>query len=180
MQDAKAGFQLVLRLGDLQLQPRVGCRVAIDQHAVQRKAQLARQDGPKPDSILILQGGTPTGGATNDSYVVGTYAVGWEFRQGSRLDASLRYRTASEEQDHYNMWAPSAVFKAPIGQRWTVHAEYFGIFSHQKGDEFSRNYFSPGIHHLLTPNFEVGLRVGWGLTRDAGNFFSNFGIGWRF
>lgn len=144
------------------------------------KAQLFTQEGLLPDAVVILQGYTPTGGSGNDSHVVGTYGVGWEGPRGSRLDASLRYRTASEEEDRFAVWAPSAVFKIPLGRRWAVHAEYFGVFSHQKEDEFSRNYFSPGIHHLVTPDFEVGLRVGWGLTDDSGKFFSNFGIGWRF
>ena len=27
---------------------------------------------------------------------------------------------------------------------------------------------------------ELGVRVGWGLTEDAPNFFSNVGVGWRF
>jgi hypothetical protein len=36
------------------------------------------------------------------------------------------------------------------------------------------------MHYLITPNFEIGLRVGWGLNDEAAHFFSNAGIGWRF
>ena len=44
----------------------------------------------------------------------------------------------------------------------------------------SRAFFSPGTHYLLTPNLELGVRIGWGITDDAPRFFSNVGIGWRF
>jgi hypothetical protein len=33
---------------------------------------------------------------------------------------------------------------------------------------------------MLTRNFEMGLRVGWGLTPDAAPFFSDAGLGYRF
>ena len=36
-----------------------------------------------------------------------------------------------------------------------------------------------GTHYLLTPNLEIGVRVGWGLNQDAANFFANTGVGWR-
>jgi hypothetical protein len=36
------------------------------------------------------------------------------------------------------------------------------------------------MHYLLTQNLELGVRVGWGISPDAPNFFSNVGIGWRF
>jgi hypothetical protein len=33
---------------------------------------------------------------------------------------------------------------------------------------------------LLTPNRELGVRIGWGVTDDSPHFFANTGIGWRF
>jgi hypothetical protein len=39
---------------------------------------------------------------------------------------------------------------------------------------------SPGIHYLVTPDLEAGIRVGWGVSDDAANFFSNVGIGLRY
>ena len=42
-------------------------------------------------------------------------------------------------------------------------AEYFGHFSQNKEHEFVHHIFSPGLHYLITPNVELGVRVGWGL-----------------
>ena len=36
------------------------------------------------------------------------------------------------------------------------------------------------MHYLVTPNVELGVRVGWGLNEPVGRFFSNVGFGWRF
>jgi hypothetical protein len=92
----------------------------------------------------------------------------------------MRYGTASDKEDHFNQWAPSVVLKAPVGERWAVHAEYFGLFSTGKENEFTRHFFSPGAHYLVTENLEVGVRVGWGLNDQSARFFSNVGFGWRY
>ena len=43
MQDSKAGLQLVLGVGDLQFEPGVGLRIAVDQLAVKGKSPVTRQ-----------------------------------------------------------------------------------------------------------------------------------------
>jgi outer membrane putative beta-barrel porin/alpha-amylase len=144
------------------------------------KVAVTEQDRWLPQSVLILQGFTPTGGATNDTQIVATYAAGWKFANGWKLDAATRYGSSSEGGDRFSIWAPSIVLKVPLGERWSVHGEYFGLFSQDKAQDFSRHYFSPGIHYLVTPNLEVGVRVGWGLNEQASRFFSNVGFGLRF
>jgi hypothetical protein len=63
---------------------------------------------------------------------------------------------------------------------WIVHAEYFRLFSQDKAVNFNRQYFSPGGHYLITPDLEVGGRVGWGLNEQSARFFVNAGFGLRF
>ncbi len=72
------------------------------------------------------------------------------------------------------------MIKVPLGERWKAHVEYFGIFSEGREVETSQQFFSPGTHYLITPNLEVGCRVGWGLNDESPNFFSNVGFGWRY
>jgi hypothetical protein len=127
-----------------------------------------------------LQASTPTSGTETNTLVVGTYAFGWELPRRWKLDAAIRYGTGKESGDHFNEWAPSVVLKIPVGERLLAHAEYFGLFSTGKAEEFTRHYFSPGLHYLVTPNLEVGFRVGWGLNDQSARFSSNFGFGWWF
>jgi hypothetical protein len=144
------------------------------------KAALNDQDGLIPASTVILQASTPTGGASNNTELFTTYVFGWEFPNRWRWDSAIRYALASENGDHFNVWAPSTVLRVPLGERLGVHVEYFGLFSDGKAIDFVRHYFSPGFRYLITPNLEVGARVGWGLNEQSARFFSNVGFGWRF
>jgi len=144
------------------------------------KYRLSESDSWLPESAVILQAYTPTSGKTTNTQLVSTYAFGWELPKGMKLDAAFRYVLATEESDHFNEWAPSVVLKVPLGERINVHAEYFGIFSTNKTEMLNRQYFSPGVHYLVTDNFEIGVRLGWGLNDQSSRFFSNVGIGIRF
>jgi hypothetical protein len=144
------------------------------------KIATTEQDGLIPDSVVILQGFTPTGGSSTATEFIGTYAFGWELPIHCRVDASFRYQLGDEEGDHFNGWAPSVVLKVPVLQRWTLHAEYFGEFSTNREVNFTRHYFSPGFAFLVTKNLEIGSRVGWGLNDQSVRFFCNSGFGWRF
>lgn len=144
------------------------------------KAVLTRQCGWRPESAVIVQGFTPTSGEVNDTQLSTTYIFGWVAEGGATWDSAIRYSTSSQEEDDFNVWAPSTVLKIPVGERWKAHVEYFGIFSDGREEETTQHYFSPGAHYLVTENFEVGVRVGWGLNDQSANFFSNAGIGWRY
>lgn len=143
------------------------------------KAVVSQQDAWLPQSAVIVQGYTPTTGEAAASQLVATYVWGWTWAERIRFDSALRYGTASEEGDHFDIWAPSTVLKVSLTERWNVHAEYFGLFRDGSGNDTVKQYFSPGSHYLLTPNFEIGVRLGWGLNDEAANFFTNAGVGWR-
>lgn len=143
------------------------------------KILLTDPDGLVPRSSAILQGYTPTSGKATATQLSATYVAGWELPNRWNFDAAIRYETFSEEESgaRFGLWSPSAVLRVPFGERWTGHVEYFGRAFENGRDT---HYFSPGIHVLLTPDLEVGLRVGWGLNDESVRFFSNFGVGWRF
>ena len=144
------------------------------------KTQLTEQSGWIPESACIIQGTTPTSGVeTATDFQLG-YVFGWELLESLTLDSSLRYVATQEENDHFNQWAPSVVVKMPVAERWNVHGEYFGVFTDNRSENVAPQYFSPGVHYLITPDFEIGVRVGWGLNEDAANSFTNVGLGLRF
>jgi hypothetical protein len=144
------------------------------------KYRINQQSGWVPGSSIILQGATPTSGPDNHTSFTGAYVFGWGLPGRSKLDASIRYRNDEDKGDHFNTWAPSVVLKVLIGERITVHAEYFGLFSEGKEREFVQHYFSPGVHYLITDDLEVGTRFGWGLNDQSARFFVNAGVGVRF
>lgn len=143
------------------------------------KVAMTEQDTWIPKSACILQGTTPTSGPETASDFQLGYVFGWEVFEDWQFDASLRYVATQEEGDHFNDWAPSVVLKVPVRERWNVHAEYFGLFTDGRAENRAPQYFSPGIHYLISPDFEVGVRVGWGLNHDSADSFTNVGFGWR-
>jgi hypothetical protein len=144
------------------------------------KFKVNRQDGWIPESAFISTAQVPTSGPDTATAFVGTYVFGWTLDRGMKLDAALRYGYDTVEHDTHNLWAPSVVLKVPVTERINSHIEYFGIFTSHKERNTQAQYISPGMHYLVTPNFEIGYRLGWGLTDDAARFFVNTGIGYRF
>ena len=144
------------------------------------KAYLTEQDDWLPESAFIVQAATPTSGVETATRLICTYVTGWTLANDWVWDSALRYANTSAEGDRFNQWAPSTVLKVPVAERWNAHIEYFGILS--DGSEFERSvhYASPGLHYLVTPDLEVGARVGWGLNGQSERFFSNVGFGWQF
>lgn len=144
------------------------------------KLRLTEQDHWRPESSLILQGHTPTSGSDPATAVSVGYVFGWELPDDWKLDSALRFGADSAAHDRFEQWSPSVVLRKSLGERWNVHAEYFGHFSQNKQHGFVHHAFSPGVHYLITPNVEIGVRVGWGLNDQTARFFSNAGLGWRF
>ncbi len=144
------------------------------------KGMLSEQQGWIPRSCVILEGFTPTSGDQPATQPVATYAFGWQLKNKWRWDWAMRYAQGVELLDTYNKWSPSTVLRIPLHEDFQIHLGYFGNFTEGREVERCRSFISPGAHYNFTPNLELGLRLGWGLTPDAANFFLNTGFGWRF
>jgi hypothetical protein len=144
------------------------------------KIETTEQNGWLPRSAAILQGFTPVSGPAHRSTLMVGEAFGWRFANGWEWTTAIRYGTGFAAEDAFSQWAPSTVVKVPVGERWNVHAEYFGILSSGKEVPLDIQYASFGGHVLATENLEIGLRVGWGLNETSPRFFSNVGVGWRY
>lgn len=144
------------------------------------KLRLSEQQNWLPESSVIIQGHTPLSGPDPATAFTLGYVAGWELPDEWKLDSAIRYGADKEEDDRFETWSPSIVLRKTLAERWNVHAEYFGHFSQSREDDFAKHFVSPGVHYLVTPDIELGVRVGWGLNDEAARFFSNVGIGWRF
>ena len=144
------------------------------------KFRLTDQGGWMPRSAVLVEGFTPVAGDVWGTEPVVTYAFGWRLPADWRFDTAIRYAYADSEEGRFDRWMPSVVLRMPITPRWEVHGEWFGSWSQRLADDSVRPFAGPGTHFMLTPNLEVGCRMGWGLTRDAAAYYFDTGIGWRF
>ena len=142
------------------------------------KVRLTDQDGWIPRSAAIVEGFTPVAGDVWGTEPVATYAWGWAFADDWRFDSAIRYAYADSEEGTFDRWMPSVVLRAPVTQRFEVHAEWFGSWTQGLPDDSVRPFVGPGTHFMITPNLELGCRMGWGLTRDAAGYYFDVGIGW--
>ncbi|MBM4023592.1 MAG: TonB-dependent receptor [Planctomycetes bacterium] len=140
------------------------------------KLATSHQDGWVPDSCFIMEGATPTYGDVFGTVPVATLVAGWEFWDDWRLDGAIRYAYSEGAVNWFSRWTPSVVLRAPVTERWEVHAEWFGSYTQGLVEDTQRPIFSPGTHYSISRNVEIGLRVGWGLTDEAAPFFSDAGI----
>jgi hypothetical protein len=145
------------------------------------KVQLTLGEGWLPTSSLIGTGYTPTSGESNDTDFSLEYAAGWELPGHWEVAAGLRWFSLTEEDDRFTEWAPSVVLKVPLlSERAGVHVEYFTLLSVGREEDYRQHYVGPGAHYLVTPNWEIGARVFWGLSDDSVRFLCNVGTGIRF
>lgn len=144
------------------------------------KLETSDQDGWIPQSCFVMEATTPTFGQEFGTEPVATVAFGWEIEETWRVDAAMRYAYAESDEAWFSRWGPSVVARLPLTERWEIHAEYFGTFTQGLLDDVNRPFFSPGTHLVIGENAELGLRVGWGLTRDAATFFSDAGLALRY
>ncbi len=152
------------------------------------KVAITEQQGFLPQSCFIMEADTPFQGEHLGTVPIATLVTGWELPAAFplcdarpwRLDGALRYSYLEGTTGWFSRWGPSAVLRMPLTERLEVHAEWFGTFSQGLPRDTSRPFFSPGFHVVVTQRFEIGLRVGWGLTPDAAPFFSDAGCAWRF
>ena len=144
------------------------------------KLATSEQNGLIPQSCFIMEATTPMYGQEFGTEPVATVAFGWEFPAKWRVDTAVRYAYAESDIVWFSRWGPSVVLRLPVTERWEIHAEYFGTFTQGLLDDVNRPFFSPGTHFVIRENVELGLRVGWGLTEDAANFFSDAGLAIRY
>jgi hypothetical protein len=146
------------------------------------KTVVTKQSSWIPRSAFLMQGHTPTGGPQSVSQLRVGYALGWTLPNRWEFDAALRFGTDKDEEGGYRLWAPSAVLKIPLTStgRWFTHVEYFGLFTQGKENDTQMNFVDIALHHLITPNVEVGGIVAFGPHSGGLNLVTNVGIGIRF
>ena len=144
------------------------------------KLRVTDQAGWIPRSVATVEAFTPVVGELQGTEPTATYALGWELPAEWRFDTAIRYSYAESEDGWFNRWMPSAVLRIQVSERLEVHAEWFGSWTEGLADNTVQPFAGPGTHFMLTPTFEIGCRMGWGLTRDAAGYFVDTGVGWRF
>lgn len=144
------------------------------------KLRVIYRSGWIPDNTVTVQGFSPGLGDTQKTQMYVTYALGWELAPRWRFDAAVRYATEAELKDNWGLWSPSVVFRAPFAERWTADVEYFATIPQGRSGGQSQHFAGPGVQFFVTPDAQVNLRVGTGLTSQSPEFYMSAGFGLAF
>lgn len=135
-----------------------------------------------PHSAVLAQAHTPISSKESQTQGRFGYVWGYVLPNGWTFDQAMRAGTDREGEDGYTVWAPSAVLRIPFGRerKWFTHVEYFGVMSQAREKPFSFQFIDTGLHYFLTPNWEIGSIVAFGINDQSRGIIINFGTGFRF
>ena len=77
---------------------------------------------------------------------------------------------------------PRLRLKIPLGRRkrWYTQLEYFGIVSEFRPKNFSKQFVDTGLHYFITPHWEIGASVSFGINEQTQGTMVNVGMGFQF
>ena len=198
--------ELTLRLGlsddiEFRLRWNYAWRFIEDQEALRGsedlrwslKFQVTDQEEWLPESALETRFSVPTGGQawSTDRMEFGLdYIYGWEIAEGWSLTGStgfslnalgdFGYLPEEPASERFNVWHQTVALGTELTERMTMYNEWVGVYSTGLETEFSISLYNVGVDYYVTNNFVLDLRVGFGLSPDADDFFSGVGGGYRF
>jgi hypothetical protein len=153
------------------------------------KFALTSQDGLRPESALIVDMSTPTGGAafTNHHCELGTnYLWGYDLENDKSIAGSFGYGTltdspgANSDFDRYNVFHASVTHGFSLVESLNMYIEYFGLYYDGLSGGRPENYVDSGITYLPNNNLQFDIRLGIGLNDAAVDYFAGPGVSARF
>jgi hypothetical protein len=151
------------------------------------KLALTLQDGIFPEMALVPQMTVPT--ASEDGFGTGEVMPGVNWLYG--WDVGETAWTAAGSTQVNRALDDAGVFYAEFAQSFTIgygwteklrhYTEWFAFFPHGAADPGTRpeHYFNGGFTYLVTYNFQLDIRAGYGLNAAADDFFIGAGAAYR-
>jgi len=151
------------------------------------KLWLVEQRGIFPEVAIQLQGTVPTGSRdfTANQVLPGINLLyGWDIiKDAWTAGGSLVVSRAVDETGHtYLELATSFTFGFDLTAKLGAYTEWYVIAPSgavQPGLT-AQHYFNGGFTYKVTPDFQLDIRAGVGLSRQADDFFMGAGLVYRF
>jgi hypothetical protein len=143
---------------------------------------LKQQLGPYRgwDFAVIPAVNLPTGsGALNSGHVDPEFVLTWsrELNDKYSLGGIFGFFWPTEEGDRNFTWAATVSLARSLGNRWGTFLEYAGAFPESGGDVHLIHH---GYTYKLSRLRQLDLHFGFGLSREAPDFFIGMGYAVRF
>jgi hypothetical protein len=146
------------------------------------RLKIIDQDGWVPR--IAFQASTTLGlGSDNISNqdVEPTFKFIWSYDLGKGwgLYGNLALAYPTTAGDRFLQGQAGACLTYTINDKWSLFGEYYMFGPNTKGSD-AAHYLDGGAAYLITPRVQLDGRVGFGLNKEANNFFTGFGISFLF
>jgi hypothetical protein len=146
------------------------------------KLGLVKEEGLRPALAVIGSLSTPSGSPNQTvGDVEPSAALLWSHSLGERLSLAGQFIIAAPigDEGRFVQTAASISLGVALTERWGAYFEYFGFYPNTERTD-SAHSLNGGVTYLITDNFQVDMRAGFGLNEEADDFFSGVGFAWRF
>ena len=151
------------------------------------KVGLAEQRAYLPELAVILQATLPTGtrGLTTDRVLPGVnFCYGWDVVK-DLVDAGGVFRVngaVDGDRHSYLELAQSFSLGYRVTKELRAYAEWYAFYptSATAPGVTAQHYFDTGLAYQVTPDFQLDVRAGWGLSKSADDFFAGAGFSVRY
>lgn len=146
------------------------------------KLHLIEQNGLVPEFGVIGSLSLPTGASGKTSGDIDPQVKWlWSYDLTDRLSLSGNVNLAVPTSADARFFQTAA--SASLAYTWTdwlgSFAEYYGFYPNDRGRD-SAHYLDGGFSFRITDNVQFDVRAGFGLNREADDFFSGVGFAFRF
>jgi len=151
------------------------------------KLFLVKQKECLPELGLILSATVPSGARTLTSdHVLPTvnFVYGWDIIP-NLLDAGGEFLAAGAvdaDRHSYVEFAQSFTVGYKLTPQLSAFTEWYALYPHgaTAPDVTAQQYFDGGFTYKITPDFQVDIRVGFGLNKHSDDFFTGAGFAVRY
>jgi outer membrane putative beta-barrel porin/alpha-amylase len=150
------------------------------------KWHLREQSGWFPDLAFLGSMTTPSGSAsTTAGDVEPTVGLIWAYDLSEELAVAGQVLLTVPTEDGHRFVQTAASLSLAVGltDRWGTYAEYFGFYTSGNASADTPDAvhsLNGGFTYLVSDNFQIDIRAGFGLNEEADDFFAGAGFSWRF
>jgi hypothetical protein len=143
------------------------------------KYAITKQDVWRPETSIIVGVEAPVESpnqGTGQAGAVVDYLYQWELTERLTLAGSTNHSWTSEANDWFSFLGQSLTLDYELTERLSVFNEFYALFRHDSDDNGTQCYYNGGLLYLVTKNFQLDWRAGWGLTDSSDRFFTGCGL----
>lgn len=151
------------------------------------KLGLTEQRAHLPEMALVLQATVPTGarGVSTEKFLPGfNFLYGWDVIEDLlSAGGSFQANRAIDDTGHpYALLAQSFTIGYTLTSHLGAYTEWFALYPHSAvaPGTTAQHYFNAGFTYKVTPDFQLDVRAGRGLSNSADDLFAGAGFAVRY